>query len=628
MLFRFLPSRSAASLVATISTFLYLLAFSVAVLAAELPSHLPSNNLNGYDIGLPLDLGDTYEPSFAPFDSSYLGKRAVVIGPLENNRPSKLNLRPGEVACYQLKKTFSTDSQGSAANVRRIDLDTAEAALNSSAGAGIVARQDGRRLPVFLSANTCLQPYRVPGNDKADMAPPQLTLLISNSSQIGCPDMSMQDSPSIQKKTFDGGAVMFDMNITDDLFISVQAPNVSSSYDGLYFFELAASAQDYYHRYVNKDGQLLWLDSDASSALLVSKNLTTDADEAKQVMGEGMQYQFYIDNELYPRLHGIQHSTCGLQTNAQIYATPDGTGNLNQLVHMTMTTRGPGGFPKQQFFVTGLNDTTKYQGFIVKAPNANATAAKRDGEGIVGGGGTVFTSTAFDTVSGTSCKMVTDLEFCDDIQYAVPGNIEKFQGDSSLGQKYDDYAKEVYDNFEKALMQVQCEAPSTKMYSLRKNCDDCRRAYKKWLCTVVMPRCEDYSLDSPHSIVRNAGQPFPNGTRLPTEDLARYSAPAFNTSRNKFIDDEIAPGPYKELLPCDDLCYDVVQSCPAALQLACPLRHFREFNSSYATRDPENKEVRCNYPGEPRTRVSAAAGLAFNTAFLCGVVFLVMALLY
>ncbi|KAM3443460.1 hypothetical protein NHJ13734_001870 [Beauveria thailandica] len=623
MPFGLLQSRLATSLLATLFTILYTLAFSPAAFATLSPSNADSNALDGHN----LDLGDTYEPSFAPFDSSYLGKRASVIGSLVNNIPAKSNLRPGEAACFQLSKTtLSGGSQGGGTNARGLDLQTAEAAINSSSEASILVRDESQNASIFLSANTCLQPHRVPGDDKADIEPPQLTLLISNSSQVGCPDMSMQGTANIQTKAFDSGAVMFNMNYIDKLYITVQAPNISSSYEGVYFFELAASTQDYYHRYVNKDGQLLWLDSDASSALLVSKNFTTDADEAKQILEQGMQYQFYIDNELYPRLHGVRHSKCGLQTSAQIYATPNGTGNLNQLVHMTMTTRGPGGFPKQQFFVTSLNDTTEYRGFIIKVPNANP--GKRDGEGIVGGGGTVFASTTFNTVSGTSCKMVTDLKFCNDIQYAIPGNIEKFTGEDSLGQKYDEYAKKMYENFEKALMQVQCEAPSTKMYSLLRTCDDCKRTYKKWLCTVVMPRCEDYTLDSPHSIVRNAGQPFPNGTQLPAEDLAKYSAPASNTSRNKFIDDEIAPGPYRELLPCDDLCYDVVQSCPAALKFVCPLRKFREFNSSYGRRDPDNKEVTCNYPGEPRTRVSAAAGVVYNTAFLCGMVLLGVGLLH
>lgn len=194
--------------------------------------------------------------------------------------------------------------------------------------------------------------------------------------------------------------------------------------------------------------------------------------------------------------------------------------------------------------------------------------------------------------------------------------METFKEDGALAKKYDDYAKEMYQNFEKALMQVQCEAPSTKAYSLMKSCDDCRKSYKKWLCTVAMPRCEDYSTVDSYSIVRNAGQPFPNGTMLPAEDLEKFKEPAFNSSRNKFIDENIAPGPYKELLPCDDLCYDVVQSCPSVLEFACPLRSFREYPSSYAKRDPDGREVTCNYPGEPRTRVSAAAGVVWNAAFM------------
>lgn len=393
MLFGLPQSRLAASLVATIFTMLYMLAFSPTALAAELPVNIGANDADDYNIDL--QFGDTYEPSFAPFDSSYLGRRASVIGPLVNNMPVKSNLNSGEAACYQLKKAaVFTGTRDSAKNGRSLDFDSAEAMTNSSS---ISARQSGQKESIFISANTCLQPYRVPGDDKANIESPQLTLLISNSSQLGCPDMSMQDTPNIQRKTLEEGAIMLNYNFTDDLFISIQAPNVSSSYQGVYFFELAFSTQDYYHRYESKDGQLLWLDSDASSALLVSKNLTTDPDETKQIMEDGELYEFYIDNELFPRLHGLGHSRCGLQTNAQIYTTPSAKDAISP-IHMTMTTRGPGGLPKQQFFVTGLNDTTEYRGFIVKAPNT--TAAKRDGEGIAGGGGTVYASTTFNTVSG------------------------------------------------------------------------------------------------------------------------------------------------------------------------------------------------------------------------------------
>ncbi|KAG9818558.1 hypothetical protein KCU77_g17340, partial [Aureobasidium melanogenum] len=43
------------------------------------------------------------------------------------------------------------------------------------------------------------------------------------------------------------------------------------------------------------------------------------------------------------------------------------------------------------------------------------------------------------------------------------------------------------------------------------------------------------------------------------------SVRATNSSRNPtIIVDTIAPGPYKEVLPCQDLCYSLVRSCPAA----------------------------------------------------------------
>lgn len=209
------------------------------------------------------------------------------------------------------------------------------------------------------------------------------------------------------------------------------------------------------------------------------------------------------------------------------------------------------------------------------------------------------------TLPGTTCQIVTELDFCDQIQYAIPGNTVKFK-DDELGQTYDGYAKKMYENFEKALMQIPCEAPATQRYSLTKTCDDCRAAYKRWLCTVVMPRCEDYLSNNTHTILRNIGQDFPNGTSLSDELKNKYGGePASNSSRNKFIDETIQPGPYKEILPCDDLCYEVVQSCPAQLEFACPLPGFHGFDGSYGRRNPDFPGVACNYPGEFRTKISA-----------------------
>lgn len=78
------------------------------------------------------------------------------------------------------------------------------------------------------------------------------------------------------------------------------------------------------------------------------------------------------------------------------------------------------------------------------------------------------------------------------------------------------------------------------------------------------------------------------------------------------IDTAIKPGPYKELLPCSDICYNLVRSCPAALQFACPLEG-HGLNYSYGS--PHSG---CNspWPGMSGTAGLRATGLVALCAAL------------
>lgn len=195
------------------------------------------------------------------------------------------------------------------------------------------------------------------------------------------------------------------------------------------------------------------------------------------------------------------------------------------------------------------------------------------------------------------------MDFCTDTQYTTPGDESRFSTDE-LTKLYDDYAKKMYSNFEKVMAQIPCEAGATSRYSLAKNCDDCKTAYKQWLCLVTIPRCEDYDYDDRWAVIRNIGGTFPNGTRLPEEERAPLEKiRAHNMSRNAWIDDKIQPGPYKEILPCEDICYEVVQSCPAAIGFTCPQPHMSAFDVSYGRRR-DNSTTSCNFPGEARTPTS------------------------
>lgn len=165
--------------------------------------------------------------------------------------------------------------------------------------------------------------------------------------------------------------------------------------------------------------------------------------------------------------------------------------------------------------------------------------------------------------------------------------------DAQLKSMYDDYAASKFQNFSYSLQQNQCNTTAENMYSLAVNCDNCSQAYKEWLCSVTIPRCEDYSSSDDFLQPRNAGQNFFNGTSLeaghPDQKLS-----ASNRSRSSLIDEQIQPGPYKEVLPCQDVCHNLVRNCPASLEFSCPQGTLLKL--SYGQRSP-NGDVTCNYMG-------------------------------
>lgn len=78
------------------------------------------------------------------------------------------------------------------------------------------------------------------------------------------------------------------------------------------------------------------------------------------------------------------------------------------------------------------------------------------------------------------------------------------------------------------------------------------------------------------------------------------------------IDEQVRPGPWKEILPCKDLCYELVQSCPASMGFVCPLKG--EGTESYGS-IRKDANMTCNYPGKP-WYFSSAAYTAANKALI------------
>ncbi|RBR11409.1 uncharacterized protein FIESC28_09023 [Fusarium coffeatum] len=513
-----------------------------------------------------------YEPDFGVFDRSILGRAPAEQPLLTNNGPDSRPVSPGETICYVVDKKILFG------NDKRSD-DTHESRDDGKEESGHRNSRRAESKTVYISANTCSRPtLNSTDKDNNPETAPQLSLYTSTSSKIKCPDLSNYNktNPDLQRVPFDEGAAMVTVNATDAIYISVAAPNITKKHSGDWKYQIAISFDEYYHNYDSQDGtaRLLLMDFDSTSALLVTSNLTEDSSETQQIMKRPPPYQLFVGDEKLKSIDGLRHSACGLTQSAEIWANGNKTGRHNDLVTTGVTTRGPGQLPKQQFLIAGLNHSTSYSGILVKMPEGNS---KRAGQ-TTGGGGTVYRATSFQTSSSSNCKMVTNLDFCNETQYAVPGNEKKFNN-TALAKHYDDYARKMYANFEKVLMQMPCETPPESRYSLARDCDDCRQAYKRWLCTVTIPRCEDVMGGGRHSVVRNAFQALPNGTELPDNFRKGLTLSANNSSRNAWIDETVNPGPYKELLPCEDICYDVVQSCPSAMNLKCPQPGFPSFEA-------------------------------------------------
>lgn len=199
----------------------------------------------------------------------------------------------------------------------------------------------------------------------------------------------------------------------------------------------------------------------------------------------------------------------------------------------------------------------------------------------------MFAMTTFTTKKHDNCMLITDLQFCKEVAYSVPITPQStLPGGTNATARldiknfYDNFTSNLMDNFNRVLEQYDC---SRSQYSLIRNCTDCSRAYRRWLCSVSIPRCTDMEDVTDK---RNTGYlpaPLPNADTAGNPYLIdRTSGPVVvgrrtNTSRgaipqllqNSLMD----PGEYGEVLPCIDLCFDVVQSCPNFLGFDCPVKN-------------------------------------------------------
>lgn len=531
-----------------------------------------------------------------------------IVSALENNSPQNLNIDFGQTQNW----IFSTQSIKPGIPGIQLPRDNATDAAQLQARDELRGRQD--QTLVYVTVNTCLQPTASDPGNSGNVIPAQLTMYVSTNPSNTNPGPLVND-PEQQVVEFSGGYALTSVNAGNDVYVGVSALDVTG-FTGSWNYEIAASVDGPYHGVNETWSNLFFVDGDNHAALLIT-NDTTEANASSPVYQEWMNmkppYGVFAHNMNDSSILGVKNSYCGLSNYAQIKANVPSFSNQNVA---GMTNRGLGGKPKEQFYISSLNATSRYWGFLA-LPN-NSTP------GVIGGGGKVYMAMNFTTKTGkllahlvhlvvkskpltiaeSNCALMYNLSFCSEVAYAVPANPKKFSpttGLQDLAATYDQNAANLYQVFNYSLQQIPCNTTSDAQYSLARNCDDCARAYKQWLCAVTIPRCEDFSNPSPWLKPRNTAQNFVNGSSLtfaPNDATgqALLNSVATNQSRNPLIDSAIKPGPYKEVLPCEDLCYDLVQSCPAILGFGCPISG-KGLEQSYGKRSNDSGIITCSYLG-------------------------------
>ncbi|TGZ84999.1 hypothetical protein EX30DRAFT_301111 [Ascodesmis nigricans] len=461
---------------------------------------------------------------------------------------------------------------------------------------------------VRLTFNTCKQPLAnktdYPDGWKAPLAP-QLIVYVSNTTENQSPGPNVQGKAQM-KVEIDHGWGELEFDASSDIFIGVSAPDLPDSevlttwqHDPPWNYELAVTTGQPYHGFVN-DQFLYLVDTDDTAALMITGNLTSESalygGVNETLSGEELMkitkfpYTMYAQrtNPLNPMpFEGIEKSYCAVRQLAQ---SKPGQADIS------MTTRGLGNFPKQQFHLKELKGSSEYLGFLTRPRNVSDSSDT---------GGTVWAPTAFHTKADGNCKIIYNLPFCAEVAYAVPANPTVFSDTRDLTDFYDDIAERWWKNFTYSLQQVQCNASSSAAYSLVRNCDSCAASYKNWLCAVTIPRCMDYSSKLSYLAPRSENRLFWNATapgwqeRPYTPVVEKDDIPMNVTgprNRNSLVDEVVMPGRYKEVKPCKDLCWSLVQDCPSSMGFGCPEMGSEGGQESYGERDPSG-DVTCSYLG-------------------------------
>ena len=321
-----------------------------------------------------------YESEFLGLDRSIIGRAGNDETALANNAPGQLNIEQGQSQFW----TFSNQSLFGPLSPPTPGLPSVLAGQYP-----LIKPDSPDQRVLYISFTTCVQP--TPKTSNSNGPPGPLELYVSTSSDNQQPSKDKYD----KAVTIDEGFGWVNISVKDDVFFGVFAP-ANDDFTGVYNYQLTASIDGFYASYYN-ERFVSFIDSDTNSALLYTNDTTSlnsSTETYKGWMSGPPAFRVFVQNVDNPSIAGMQNSICALENFADIRDP--------SMVDVGMTLSGDNQ-PKQQFHVKGLNATSKY--YAIAAIKGNSTDY---GNGVVGGGGTVWNSmnstnfVNFKTKSGTS----------------------------------------------------------------------------------------------------------------------------------------------------------------------------------------------------------------------------------
>jgi calcium channel MID1 len=311
-----------------------------------------------------------YRAEFESFDASILGRRTEgKSAELSDNVPASFSLKPGHVAYFMFQS------------------------------GGVLGMEDVATRPVFVSANTCMQPRRAEGA-AAGGSPPQLRLLFSSDPVQRPPNRTKSTT---QATVFKEGAVMHRVDSTGVFYFGIEAPILPEGYAGDWGFEVAVSAEGWYHTYGDgndNDRLIHTVAKDGNGVLLMTRDLADQEDEDQIVLDSAPPLALFAAPAGSSAFEGIRNSFCGLRTYAHVVGMHDAD-HANK-VSVSLTTRGFTNRPKQQFWLAGLDSNTKYEGILVRTGRSPTLQKRQNRDSAEGnnGGVQVLQQTDFETQTG------------------------------------------------------------------------------------------------------------------------------------------------------------------------------------------------------------------------------------